>query len=157
VTDKARLRLAWDSGPPGPDGRVPVFLQSANVYFRLTDFLIAISADFAARACAYQATLRHELDRHVYEPIHIFHSYREVLIRRLNAIAAPTASAPLRVVFSDLDAARARTERPIVAAVGLTKRELTRQLQLARDQADSPASYQLVYGQCTEEQWLSGR
>jgi PEP-CTERM motif/CHRD domain len=157
VTSKARLTLAWDNGPAGPDGRISLFLQSANVYFRLTDFLVAISSDFAARSCAYQTTLRHELEAHIYDPIHIFHSYRDVLIRRLNAIAAPTREAPLRVASTRAEGARAQVERPIVDAVGLTKRELVSKLKLNRDQHDSAASYRLVYSHCTDEQWLSGR
>ena len=134
------------------------FAQSVNVYFRLTDFLIAISSDFAARSCAYQATLRHELQAHIYDPIHIFHSYRDVLIRRLNAIAVPTRETPLRVAsITEAESRRAEVERQIIDAIGQTRRELVRDLQQARDRHDSPASYRLVYNQCTDTQWVSGR
>ena len=158
VTSEARLTIAWDDGPPGGDGRFPIFAQSVNVYFRLTDFLIAISSDFAARSCAYQATLRHELQAHIYDPIHIFHSYRDVLIRRLNAVAVPTREVPLRVASTtEANSRRAEVERQTVAAIGQTRRELVRDLQQARDRHDSPASYRLIHNQCTDAQWVGGR
>lgn len=150
--------MKWDDGPPGADGRFPIFAQSVNVYFRLTDFLISISSDFAARSCAYQATLRHELQAHIYDPIRIFHSYRDVLIRRLNAIAVPTRESPLRVASTtEAESRRAGVERQIVEAIGHTRRELARDLRLARDRHDSPASYRLVCSQWTDAQWVSGR
>jgi len=150
--------VAWDDGPVGADGRFPIFAQSVNVYFRLTDFLLAITSDFVARSCAYQVTLRHELEAHIYDPIYIFHSYRDVLIQRLNAIVVPTREAPLRVASSSEAASRqADVERQVVNVIGQTRRELVRDLQQARDRHDSPASYRLVYNQCTDSQWVSGR
>ena len=141
----------------GTDGRVPIFAQSVNVYFRLTDFLIAISSDFAVRSCAYRATHRHELEAHIYDPIRIFHSYRDVLIRRLNVLPVPTREAPLRIASSQVASKQAEVEGRIVGAIGQTRRELVRDLKQARDRHDSPASYRLVYRQCTDAQWASGR
>lgn len=158
VTSKARLTIAWDDGPRGSDGRLPLFARSVNIYFRLTDFVVAISSDFVARSCAYQATLRHELQAHIYDPIRIFHSYRDVLIRRLNAIPVPTADAPIRVgSATEFEAQQARVERQIVDAIGQTRRELVRDLRQARDRHDSSASYRLVHNQCTDTQWVTGR
>jgi len=158
VTSKARLTLAWDDGPAGADGRLPIFAQSVNVYFRLTDFLVAITSDFVARSCAYQVTLRHKLEAHIYDPIYLFHSSRDVLIRRLNAIVVPTREAPLRVAsIAEATTRQAEVERQIVNAIGQTRRELVRDLQQARDRHDSAASYRLVYNQCTDTQWVSGR
>ena len=157
VTSRARLTVAWDAGPMGTDGRVPIFALSVNVYFRLTDFLIAISSDFAVRSCAYRATHRHELEAHIYDPIRIFHSYRDVLIRRLNVLPVPTREAPLRIASSQVASKQAEVEGRIVGAIGQTRRELVRDLKQARDRHDSPASYRLVYRQCTDAQWASGR
>lgn len=155
---KERLTVAWDDGPAGADGRFPIFVQSAKVYFRLTDFVIAITSDFTTRSCAYQVTLRHELAAHIYDPIHIFQSYRNVLIRRLNAIAIPTREAPLRVASTaEATSRQDEVERQIVKAIGQTRRELVLDLKQARDRHDSPASYRLVYKQCTDAQWASGR
>lgn len=157
-SNPARLTFAWDDGPAGANGQFPIFAQSVNVYFRLTDFVIAITSDFAARSCAYQATLRHELQAHIYDPIHIFHSYRDILIRQLNTIAVPTRDAPLRVASAAEAATRqADIERQIFNIVSQTRRELTRDLQQASARHDGPASYRLVYNQCTDAQWASGR
>lgn len=157
VTSKARLTIAWDAGSSGADGRVPIYARSVNVYFRLADFVIAISSDFARRSCAYQATLRHELDAHIYDPIRIFHSYRDVLIRRLNAIAVPTQQTPLRVAANQVEFNQAMLERQIVGAIGQTRRELARDLRQARDRHDNAQSYRLVHNQCADAQWANGR
>jgi hypothetical protein len=156
VTSKPRLTIAWDDAPMGADGRIPIFFRSVNVYFRLTDFLVSISSDFAVRSCAYQVTRQHELAAHIYDPIRIFHSYREVMIQRLNVIAAPTREAPLRVASSQVAFRREGVERQIVDAIGQTRRELAADLQEAHDRQDSAASYRLVYNQCTDAQWASG-
>jgi hypothetical protein len=128
-----------------------------NVYFRLTDFVVAISSGFALRSCAYEATRRHEFEAHLYDPIRIFHSYREVLIQRLNAVSVPTREAPLHVPSSQVQARQEEVERRVVAVIGQTRRELARDLSEARDRQDSPESYRLAHNQCTDAQWASGR
>lgn len=134
------------------------YLLSFNVFFRLTDFLIGISSDFTARSCAYRATLRHELDAHIYDPIRIFHSYRDILVGRLNAIAVPTRQSALHVAsVADGESRKAQIEERIKRVVGDTRRELLRDLMLARSRHDSGESYQVVYRQCTDAQWASGR
>lgn len=157
VTSKARLTIAWDAGHSGVNGQIPVFARSVNVYFRLTDFVIAISSDFTRRSCAYQTTLRHELDAHIYDPIRIFHSYRDVLIRRLNTINVPTQQTPLRMAADQVESRQEMLESRIVNAIGQTRRELVRDLRLARDRHDSAESYRLDHNQCTDAEWASGR
>jgi len=157
IKSKARLTIAWDDGSTGADGRVPIFARSVNIYFWLTDFLIAISSNFAAHSCAYQATHRHEQEAHIYDPIRIFHSFRDILIRRINVIAVPTREVPLRVASSQIESRQEEVERQIIHAISLTRRELLRDLQQARVRHDNAASYRLVYNQCTDAQWVSGR
>jgi hypothetical protein len=157
VTSKARMTVVWDDAPAGADGRIPIFAKSINIYFRLTDFLVAVSSDFSVRSCAYRVTQLHELQAHIYDPIRIFHSYRDVLIGRLNAIAVPTREAPARVAPNQVAPKRAEMERQVVSAIGQTRRELARDLQQARERHDSAASYRLVYNQCTDAEWSSGR
>ena len=158
VRSRARLTVAWDNLPTGSDGRLLIFALSVNVYFRLTDFLIAVSSDFATRSCAYRVTLRHELEAHIHDPIRIFHSYRDLLIRRLNPIVVPTRQAPLRVASTDeAESRKDEVARPIILAIGRTRRELVQELRQARDHHDSPDSYRLVHNQCTDTQWSSGR
>ncbi len=157
VTSKARLTFAWDTGPARADGHVALFARSVNVYFRLTDFLVAITSDYAVGSCAYRATRRHELQAHIYDPIRIFHSYRDVLVQRLNHIAFPTQRAPLLVSPDQAQQRQTELEHRIVAVIGQTRQELARDLRQARDRHDSPASYRLVHQQCTAAQWASGR
>lgn len=157
VRPTGRLVFAWDAGPVQAGGLVPLHANSVNVYFRLTDFVVAISSGFAVRSCAYEATRRHEFEAHLYDPIRIFHSYREVLIQRLNAISVPTREAPLHVPSSQVQARQEEVERRVVAVIGQTRRELARDLSEARDRQDSPESYRLAHNQCTDAQWASGR
>jgi hypothetical protein len=89
--------LRLEPGPTGADRRFPIFARSINVFFWLTDFVVAISSDFNEQSCAYRTTRRHELQAQIYEPIRIFHSYRDVVVRGLNATVAPTEAAPWRV------------------------------------------------------------
>lgn len=158
VTSRARMTIAWSDEPVAPGGLTPFYARSVNVYFRLTDFLVAISADFAARSCAYRVTRAHELSAHISDPIRIFHSYRDVLIRRLNAIVVPTHEAPLRVASRTDAAARQEALGNLISnAIVQTRGELTRELRRARDQHDSADAYRLVYNQCSEAEWISGR
>ena len=156
VTSRPRLTLAWDTGTPGRNGSIPIFVQSANIYFRLTDFVIAISSDYAPGSCAYNATLRHELEAHIRDPIRIFHSYRDVLIRRINTLTIPTREAPLYLAPGRVSDGQAEIERQIVEAIGQTRADLVRALQQARSRHDSSASYRIVHAQCTDAQWAGG-
>src|SRR5579863_62016 len=154
----ARLTLNWDNGPTGADGRFPFFAQSINIFFRLEDFLVEISSNFSDASCAYKTTLRHELQAHIYEPLRIFYSYRDILIQRLNAVFVPTKTAPLRAA-SDVEAGQRQeaVNRQIRDVVRDVRAALIRDLEDARRRADAPNAYQLVYGQCTYEQWANGR
>lgn len=157
VRSKARLEFVWEQGPIGADGQVPVFAMSVNVRFRLTDFLVAISSDFAVGSCAYRVTRRHEFDAHIRDPIRIFHSYRDILVRRLSVIAIPTEQTPVRVASDQVDARQEAWERPVVAVIRQTRGELAHALRQARDRHDSAASYRLVYRQCTDAEWATGQ
>lgn len=162
IRSDQRLTTIWDNGSTGADGRVPIFAQSINIYFWLTDFLVSITSDFAVHSCAYQATHRHELEAHIYDPIRIFHSYRDILVRRINVIAVPTREVPLRVVSgqtasSQIASRQAEVDRQVINAISLTRREIARDLRQASAHHDNAVSYRLVYNQCTDAQWVSGR
>ena len=158
VTSRARMTIAWSDEPVATGGLIPFYARSVNVYFRLTDFLVAISADFAARSCAYRVTRAHELSAHISDPIRIFHSYRDVLIRRLNAIVVPTQEAPLRLTSrAEAEARQEALGNLISNAIVQTRTELTRALRRARDEHDSADAYRLVYSQCSDAQWINGR
>jgi hypothetical protein len=158
ITIKTQLTFDWERGPRKGDGRFPIFIQSVNVYFRLADFVIAISSDFTTYSCAYQVTLRHEMEAHIYDPIRIFHSYRDILIRELNAIVVPTRDAPFRVVTeTEAGSQQAKVEDKIYEVVQRTRAKLRDELEKAKRLQDDPSSYRLVYDRCTRAQWSSGR
>jgi hypothetical protein len=158
VTSRARMTIAWSDEPVALGGLTPLYARSVNVYFWLTDFLVAISADFAARSCAYRVTRAHELSAHINDPIRIFHSYRDVLIRRLNVIVVPTQAVPLRVASrTEAEVRQTALETMITNAIVQTREELVRALRRARDQHDSADAYRLVYNQCSPAEWISGR
>ena len=157
VKSKQRLVLVADNSPRDAAGRVRFFYRSVNVYFALTDFTVAISSDFAEASCAYRTTREHEIDSHIRDPIRIFYDYRDVLVARLNRETFPTAQSPMEVPEASLAVTAQTFERTMVGIVGNAKRELLERLNDARARHDSPASYRLVYEQCTDRQWATGR
>ncbi len=155
---KGRLSFAWDQLPIGADGRIPIFAQSINVFFWLTDFVVAISSDFTERSCAYQATRQHEFEAHIYAPIRIFYPYRDVLIAGLNAIPAPTRAAPFRAATAlEAENRKSQIETQVTGVVRQVRFALDRDLTAARVTADDARHYRLVYRKCTDEEWASGR
>jgi hypothetical protein len=157
VKSKQRLVLVADHTPPDAAGRVRFFYRSVNVYFALTDFAVAVSSDFAEASCAYRATRAHEIEAHIRDPIRIFYDYRDVLVARLNRETFPTADSPLDIPQANLAVTAQSFERTMVRIVGSAKRELLEGLNEARRRHDSPASYRLVYEECTDQQWATGR
>lgn len=149
--------MVHDTLPPNASGDVGLYFRSINVNFALTDFLVAISSDFRVRSCAYQETLRHELDAHIRDPIAIFYSFRNVLIERLNVVPAPTRDRPEWWVSPLVEPAVEAMGRRLQQIIGDTKRELAAALRTARDEHDSAASYHLVHSRCTDSEWASGR
>jgi hypothetical protein len=156
VRQRARVSFAWDNGPARADGMVPFFCRSANVFFWLDDFAVAISSDYPAGSCAYNVTRRHEFESHLYRPIKIFHSYRDRVIARLNAIVLPTQRAPTWVAPHGIAALQQALEQQVVQAVGAVRQELLQALRRDRDAEDSAASYRLVHNQCSAAEWARG-
>jgi len=142
---------------PRADGMVPFFAQSIKVYFRLDDFVVSISKDYPAGSCAYEATRRHEFASHIDRPMRIFHSYRDILVRRLNAIPVPTERTPTWTRIQEIPRLQGSLEQRVIGAVVAVKQELLRALDADRRAQDSPSSYRLVYQQCSEEEWARGR
>ena len=145
------------TGPARADGMVPFYYRSINVRFSLNDFAVAISSDYEAGSCPYNATRRHEYEAHLYRPIRIFWSYRETLIRALNRIVVPTEAAPQWVRPAAVQALRDRFEQQVNEAAHTVYQNLRSALHTARDVDDNAEHYRLVYGQCTPADWARGR
>jgi hypothetical protein len=145
------------TGPARADGLVPFYFQSINVRFTLTDFIVAISSDFAEGSCAFNATRRHEFESHLYRPIRIFHRFRDTLIERLNNVIVPTETNPRWVRPVEVEGVREALEDQVKAAVHEVYQNLRLALRADRDSEDDAAHYRLVHGQCTAREWSTGR
>ena len=157
VKQRARVTFTWDNGRPRKDGMVPFFARSAEVFFWLDDFIVAVSSDYPAGSCAFNATRRHEFESHVQQPIKIFNSYRETLVTRLNAILLPTEQAPLWLRPEGLASKQAQLESQVAQVVGTLKQQLVQALRADRDSQDSPQSYKVVYDSCSPQDWIRGK
>ena len=155
VTIRKRMTISWETGAAAPDGRVPLYVQSANVYFRLEDFQLFVSSDFDVGSCPYRVTLEHERS-HIDAFARIFHAGRAPLVRDLEAVPVPTASAPTLV-----DQATVEAEQDAVAdrfrAVVIANSSAIKAAQDAdRATKDSPAAYALVHARCPADEWDAG-
>jgi hypothetical protein len=154
---KGVLSFAPVLGPVARTGMAPFFFQSVNIYFRLTDFAVAISSDYSVRSCAYRATLKHELDAHIRAPIQIMYGYRDRLIDRLNLIPLPTRQAPRWIHPWEIDAVQDAYEKQVYKVVSEVRAEVSAALKQDRIDQDSPANYARVYDQCPVVEWSHTR
>jgi hypothetical protein len=152
---KGRGGLTWqpETGRPRADGKVPFYFRSVNVYFRLTDYLIQITSNYPRNSCAYNATLRHEVDEHIVNPIRILYGFRDSLVQVLNAIRLPTQSAPQWIRPDQVDQVEADFIRQVGRVVQDFRNRVSAALRQAQAASDSAASYGRVYRQCPVEEW----
>jgi hypothetical protein len=155
VSLRGRGGLTWqpETGAPGTDGRVPFWFASVNVFFRLTDYVILISSDYAAGSCAYNATLRHEVDEHIVNPARILFRYRDRVVTTLNAVRLPTANAPRWLRPDQVDVIEEDYLRQVRRVIEAWRPRILAEMQQAQARSDSPDSYLTVYRQCTPQQW----
>lgn len=152
---RGRGALTWqpETGRPRPDGMVPFFFRSVNIYFRLTDYIIRITSAYGMGSCTYNATLRHEIDEHIVNSTRIMYSFREPVIQALNAVRLPTQAAPRWLHPGQTSAAEAEYIRQVGRVVQHVRNRVSAALRQAQAASDSPARYQLVYRQCPIEEW----
>jgi hypothetical protein len=124
-----------------------------NIYFRLTDYVEQISSDYSEGSCAYNATLRHEMEEHVVNPVRVMYRFRDPLIAALNALPLPTANAPRFVSPAQAQAVESEFIRRVGRIVQDFRNRVSTALKQARVASDSAANYQLVYRQCPVEEW----
>ena len=157
LKQRARVTFAWDNGQRRKDGMMPFFARSVNVFFWLDDFIVAVSSDYPAGSCVFNATRRHEVESHIYRPIKIFNSYRETLVTQLNAIQVPTEQTPFWLQSPVIPSKQAQLQSKVAQVVGSVKLQLVHTLRTDRESQDSPQSYQVVYNTCSPEDWARGR
>ncbi len=147
--------LTWqpETGRPRPDGMVPFFFRSVNIYFRLTDYIVRVASVYGVGSCPYNATLQHEIDEHIVNPTRIMYSFRDPLIQALNAVRLPTQTAPRWLRPDQVEAAETEYVRQVVVVVQDYRSRVSAALRRAQAASDSAARYQLVYRQCPVEDW----
>ena len=147
--------LTWqpETGARRADGLVPFYFRSVNVYFRLTDYVVRITSDYAAGSCSFNATMRHEVDEHIVNPTRIMYGFRDQVVAALNAVRLPTENAPQWLRADQADAVEAGYIRQVGTVIQNYRNQVSAALRRAKDASDSPASYQQVYRQCPAEEW----
>jgi hypothetical protein len=152
---RGRGGLTWqpETGRPRTDGQVPFYFRSVNVYFRLTDYVVRITSDYAAGSCTYNATLRHEVNEHIVNPTRIMYGFRDQVVAALNAVLLPTQNAPRWLRPNQVDTVEAEYIRQVGRIVQNYRTRVSNALRQAQAASDSPANYQTVYRQCPIEEW----
>lgn len=157
IAFRGRGGLTWqpETGAPRADGMVPFWFRSVNVYFRLTDYVILISSDYAAGSCAYNATMQHEVNEHIVNPTRILYGYRDRVVTTLNAVRLPTATAPRWLRPDQVDAIEAEYVRQVRRVIEAWRSRILATLQQAQARSDAPESYITVYRQCRPDEWAT--
>jgi hypothetical protein len=147
--------LTWqpESGRPRPDGTVPFFFRSVNVFFRLTDYIVQITSAYGVGSCAYNATREHELAEHILNPTRIMYGFRDQVIQALNTIRLPTQTAPRWLLPNQAQAVEAEYIRQVGHIIKHFRSRISAALGQAQAASDSPERYQVVYRQCPVEEW----
>src|SRR5580698_6096848 len=135
-------------GSARSDGKVPFFFRSVNIHFRLTDYVVGISSDYAVGSCAFNATRQHEFDEHILNPTRILYRLRDPLILGLNSIRLPTQSAPRFIAPSQAKQAEDELLTPVRRLVDSFHQRIRTTMKNAQIASDSPERYQLVHQQC---------
>jgi len=155
ISFRGRGALTWqpETGRPRADGTVPFFFRSVNICFRLTDYVVQIASAYSVGSCAYKATLRHEVEEHIVNPIRIMNGFRDPFIQALNTVRLPTHIAPRWLKHGQLEAAEADYIGQVGRVVNDFRTRVSDALRKAQAASDSPAQYQIVYRQCSVEEW----
>jgi hypothetical protein len=150
-----RGALTWkpETGSPRADGLVPFYFRSVNVYFRLTDYVVRITSDYAAGSCAFNATLRHEVVELMLNPTRMMYGFRDQVVAALNAVRLPTQNTPQWLRPNEVDAVESRYIQQVGDVIRTYRSRVSAAFQRAQAASDSPASYQNVYRQCPVDEW----
>jgi hypothetical protein len=150
---KGVLSFVPASGAARRDGTIPFYFISVNVFFRLTDFSVKVSSDYPAGSCAYNATVRHELNAHIKSPIKIMYGYRDALVNRLNVIPLPTQQLPRWIRPAEMEMTQKTYQDQVYRIVADVRSQVSAALKADRIDQDGPAKYKAVYDQCPAVEW----
>jgi hypothetical protein len=147
-----RASVAWETGAPAADGRIPLYAQSVNVFYRLDPIEFFVSSDYAVGSCPYRMTDVHERS-HVEAFTRIFHEGRATLLQDLSGLAVPTRTAPALVDPANVTAFQDALGGNLRGLVVAHSARLVAQMDADRRVKDAPAAYATTYAQCPSADW----
>lgn len=145
------ISIEWDMGPPGTDGRVPLFIRSVNVCYHL-GMQVFVSSDYAVGSCPYRVTLAHE-NSHAQAFVRIYRAARKALVRELKGIDVPTRVTPALVASNEVNACQEEIGERVEQVVSTHSQRLVGAMTADRNAKDSAATYRAVYAQCPANTW----
>lgn len=152
--EPSRLEVSWMQGATALES----YVEQALIRFRLKDFVVMVSSDYAKGSCAYTVTLKHEMLAHVDDPKRIFRLFKILMEDSVEYIDLPTKDKPLRAKsLTALDKMQEAATAPVKTAVREIEAQLIERLRLASARHDSADEYKLVYGQCKAADWGAGK
>lgn len=132
--------------------KVPLSVQSANIYFQLHSIQVSLSSTYEAGSCPYRVTREHEYE-HVRAFLRLFREHRETMVQRVNGIPLPTEDAPRLVPENQVGAEQDRIVEPVIRAVREVQETIRAAMEADRRARDAPSAYERVYRQCSPEEW----
>ena len=149
------ISIAWGNAPLASDGRIPLYIQSANIFYRLDPIEVLVSSDYAEGSCPYRVTLAHE-QSHVEAFLRIFHAGRASLLERLADVAIPTLVNPVLVNARDIQTTQDSIGEGVRQVILAHSAGMVADMEADRTAKDAPAAYRAVYTQCPAASWEEG-
>jgi hypothetical protein len=146
------MSIVWDNGPVDSSGRVPLYVRSVNIFYRLDPVEIFVSSNYNVGSCPYRLTLTHE-QSHVQAFLRIFHAGQAPLLQQLNGAVIPTQASPTLVNSADIETTQDSIGERMRQLIVLHSGELVAEMEADRANKDAPAAYRAVYAQCPSTEW----
>ena len=150
-----RMSIPWDTGPAQSGGRIPLFAQSVNIFYRIDPIEVFVSRDYAAGSCPYRVTLEHERT-HVRDFLGIFRASYEPLVAELGRVDVPTRNSPRMVEPDNIEAAQDSIGEQLRQVVLSHSASIVARMEADRRDKDAPSAYATVYERCPANEWQMG-
>lgn len=151
-----RMNIPWDKGPAQSGGRIPLFAQSVNVFYRIDPIEVFVSRDYAASSCPYRVTLEHERS-HVRDFLGIFRDSYEPLIPELGRVDVPGRNSPRMVEPANVEAMQDAIGQQLRQVILSHSSSLVARMEADRRAKDAPSAYAAAYARCPASEWQMGQ
>jgi hypothetical protein len=150
------MNIPWDRGPAQSGGRIPLFAQSINVFYRIDPIEVFVSRDFAVGSCPYRVTLDHERS-HVRDFLGIFRDSYTPLIAELESVFVPTRNSPRMVEPANVEAVQDAIGQQLRQVILSHSSSLVARMEADRRAKDAPSAYAAAYARCPASEWQMGQ